>query len=896
MDAVSGSPGKPESFFFVFSASREKCLEADLTAGVFPWSRTPLTQKTLREQTIPRGSAVESPRAAIPWNTARRFRVCPCRGTAQAMNIRQDMRYAARQLSKSRAFTTTAVLTLALGIGANLTVFLILYGVLLRPLPFPHPQQLVRIERFFPDGELSPAYSGTKVLFMRRASQTLESAAAYDYVPNHMNLVQGEEAVPLEALGVTSDFFHVFQMEPQIGHDFSRQDMAPHAPGVAVLSDATWRQRFAADRNIVGRAITLGSEKYTVIGVASPKFRLDAKVDVWVPLRIAEGAEDHSNTYNFAGRLKPGVTREQAEDDLKRALLELKSTYPDLWNQYESVRVLDFHDSVVGQVRPALMMLMGAVGLLLLIVAANILSLLLTRSIARRREMSLRVALGASGWRLLQQLLVENGVLCIAGSCAGVLLAKFAAPALMRLSPIELPHFASLNLGAPGFLFAAALAIGCALVFSLVPALEARRARPNESLRLNPTQVTGGRNPAQKALVVGEVATSLVLLVAAALLLTSFWNLVHTSAGFDAGNTLTFKTGFTDEQAATSAVFGQRLDELVVRVEAQPGVDSAAAALSLPTQLVPDLPFDIIGRSAGDQRASGDEKYIPITAHYFAALRIPVISGRGLSVGDVSGSAPVVIVNQQFAQTYFKGENSVGQHIRIGAVMGPGFEDSVREIVGVVGDTKQMGLDARAPGIMYVPAGQIPDALTRMDSHLLGMSWVVRTKSARVDVTGTVRQIFMDEARTPLLSVLTMQDVMRASVAQQRFSMLLLSAFGVIALVLGGAGLYGVMSYTVARQMKEIGVRMALGAQRGDILGMVLREASVLVGSGLLVGVVASVAGARLLSSLVFGVAPRDPLTLASACGVLLLTGLFAAWWPARRAAATEPMQALRME
>ena len=473
------------------------------------------------------------------------------RGRQREMSIQQDVRFAARQLRKSPGFTATAILTLALGIGANLTVFLILYGVLLQPLPFPRQEQLVRVERFYSAYGLSPSCSGTKVLFMGRASRTLESVAAYDFVPGHMNLVQGGEAIPLVALHVTSDFFHVFQMEPQIGHGFTPGDMAPHAAGAVVLSNATWRQQFAADKNIVGQAITLGSEKYTIIGVANPRFLLDAKVDVWVPLQIAEAAEDHSSLYNFVARLKPGVTRAQAEDDLKRALLQLKDTYPDLWNQNESLRVLDYHESLVGDIRPALVMLMGAVGLLLLIVAANILSLLLTRSIARRREMSLRVALGASGWRLLQQLLVENALLCIAGGGTGALLAKFVAPALMRLSPIEVPHFASLNLGASGFIFAAILAIACALLFSLVPAYEARRTRLNDSLRLNPTQVAGGRNLAQKVLVACEVATSLVLLVAAALLLTSFWKLAHTLPGFDANNILTFKTSFTDEQAAT---------------------------------------------------------------------------------------------------------------------------------------------------------------------------------------------------------------------------------------------------------------------------------------------------------------------------------------------------------
>ena len=812
--------------------------------------------------------------------------------------LTQDLLYAVRQLRKNLGFTAAAVLTLALGIGANLTVFLILYGVLLRPLPFPQPQQLVRINRFYPalNDTMVPAYSGTKALFLGRASRTLESAAAYDYIPSHVNLLQGDQVVPLEALRATSGFFHVFQMDPRIGRGFSPADMVPNAPGVAVLSDAAWRQQFAADPGILGRSIELGNKQYTVIGVANPAFRLDTKVDVWTPLQIVEGPKDQGNMYNFVGRLKPGVTRGQAQDDLSRVLLQLKSTYPELWDRNEFVRVLDLHDSFVGQMRPALEMLMGAVALMLVIVAANILSLLLTRSIARRREMALRASLGASGWRILRQLLVENAVLCLLGGLLGAIFAEFTIPMLMHLSPLPLPQFASLHIGGSTLLFAAALMLACALLFSLVPAAESRRTQLNESLRVNSAQVAGGRNLAQKSLVIGEVAVSLVLLVASGLLLTSFWKLIHVSPGFDAANLLTFKTSFTEQQAATSAALGQRMDELATRLEAQPGVEAAAAVNSLPTQLTPDLPFDILGRKAGNSDASGNEKYMPITAHYFDVLHIPVMAGRSFRLSDTHGAEPVVIINQQVANSYFKGQTPIGQHIRIGAAMGPGFEDSVREIVGVVGDTKSAGLDSPAPGILYLPAAQIPDSLTRMNNGLLGMSWVVRTRTAHVDVSAAARGIFMDNARTPLLSVESMQNVISTSVAQQRFTMMLLACFGLISLLMGGAGLYGVMSYTVARRTKEIGVRMAIGAQRTDILRMVLREAGLLLGVGLGVGLATSLAGAQLLRSLLFGIAPRDPVMLAAMCGVLLLTGLFAAWWPASRAAATEPMQALRME
>ncbi|HUZ96319.1 MAG TPA: ABC transporter permease [Edaphobacter sp.] len=810
--------------------------------------------------------------------------------------VLQDFRYGIRLLRKSRGFTAAAVLTLALGIGANLAVFLVLYGVLLKPLPFPSPRQLVRIERSYSGGTTVPAYSGTKALFFQRASHAFTAMAAYDYVPSHANLVQGDGAVPISVLRVTSDFFRVFEMEPAMGRGFRTEDMVLNAPAVVVLSDALWRHQFGGDPEIVGKALSLGNRSYTVVGVANRQFALDTKADAWIPLAITESPGDQSNNYNVVARLKSGVTESAATADLRGVLLELKTTYPDLWDRYEGVRVEDLHDSFTGDLRPALRILMGAVGLLFLIVAANILSLLLTRAVSRRREMSIRVALGATSWRMLRQLLVENASLCILGGVTGIALAWIGAPVLMHLSPLQIPQFASLGIGGPALAFAAVLTLGCVLLFSLVPALETRRVRLNETLQLNTTRIAAGRHLTQKVLVVSEVAVSLVLLVGAALLLTTFWKIIHTPPGFVTRDVLTFKNSFTDQQAATSASLGLRLNELKSRIEALPGVTSVAAASTLPTQLVPDLPFDIVGRPSNRSDAKGDEKYIPITAGFFRTLGIPIMAGRAFTGADTNGSLPVLIVNQQFAETYFRNENPVGQRVLIGKFMGPGFEDPVREIVGVVGNVKQVGLDQPAPGIMYLPAEQIPDLETRMANGLLGESWVVRTESARVDVLPAIRRIFMENSHAPLLSVEPMNEVISASVAQQRFSMILLCGFGLISLVLGAAGLYGVMSYNVQRQKREIGVRMALGARRQDIAGMVLRDAGVLVGIGLVIGIAASLLGAKLVGSLLFGVKPRDPLTLAAASAVLLLTGLCAAWWPARRAARVDPMDALRSE
>jgi predicted permease len=389
---------------------------------------------------------------------------------------------------------------------------------------------------------------------------------------------------------------------------------------------------------------------------------------------------------------------------------------------------------------------------------------------------------------------------------------------------------------------------------------------------------------------------SLVLMVAAGLLLTSFWKLVHVAPGFDPHHVLTFKTSFSAEQATSSASFGQRLNEIAARLEAQPGVEAAAAVNTLPTQMTPTMPFEILGPSAGSGDPAGSEDYMPITAHYFQALRIPVMAGRSFGTSDDAGAQPVIIINEELARTYFKGENPIGRHIRIGALMGPGFEDKVREIVGIVGDTKNAGLDLPAPPMMYLPQAQIPDPETQMEVSLLGVSWVVRTRAGQVDAATAARRVFMESAHIPLLSVETMPEVISASLAQQRFTMTLLACFGLISLLMGATGLYGVMSYTVARRTREIGVRMALGAYRGDILRMVLREAWLLMAVGLAVGLCASLASAQLLRSLLFGVIPRDPVMLAVMCGVLTCTGLFAAWWPARRAASTEPVDALRME
>jgi predicted permease len=807
-----------------------------------------------------------------------------------------NIRYAFRQLRHAPGFTITAILTLALGLGANTIVFTILYGTLMRDLPFPQPNQLLRIERSYPKSGLEPVLSATKFRFIARENHAFQSVAAYDLMPGHVTLLEGGNATALPSAHISATFFRTFAMQPVRGRDFSEADDTPHAAPVAIISNSLWRTHFASDPTTVGRSVTLGTESYTIIGVASPQFALEEKTDVWVPLRQQEDAQDHTNLYNVVGRMKAGVTPALAQADMERMLTAFGREYPALKFQDEGIAAIDFRRSLIGDVRPALEILMAAVSLILLIVCANVLSLLLARTIARRREMSLRSALGASPWHILRQLLAENLVLSMIGGAAALAIAYFCAPLLLRLSPLRLPEFALLQIDLPVVLFVAAGVLTCAAIFSIVPTLEMRNIRLNEALRSNPNQSIGTRNLPQRFLVIGEVAVSLVLLIGAGLLLGSFWRLIHVKPGFNVGNTLTFQTTFDARDASTSERLAQKEDALLADIKARQGVVSAATSFGLPTRLNPDLPFEIIGRPAKPNGADGDAKFRPVSAEYFSTLKIPVIMGRAFDARDTHSAQATIIINRELAHEFFANRSPLGEHILIGRVMGPSFTDVPREIVGVVGDTKEDGLDQDSPAMLYLPSTQNLDRLTAMGNELMGTSWIVRTQGPPSDVAEPIRQLFLRDAHMPLLKMATMQSVMDESLARQRFNMILLCIFGGLALLLGAAGLYGVMSYMVAQQTRSIGLRMVVGARRSDVLRMVLRQAAVLVGVGMVLGLAVSLAVVSLLRSMLFAVAPRDPLTVAIMCCVLALTAFIAACVPAQRAAQIEPMTALRQE
>ncbi len=808
----------------------------------------------------------------------------------------QEIRYSIRQLLHAKGFAITAILTLAIGLGANATIFALFYSTLMRPLPFPRPNQLVRIERSYSAIGLAPSLSGTKFLLIQRENKSFSSVAAYDPGPGNISLIEPGGPVALAELHTSAGYFSTLGMPPVLGREFSTDDVRPHAAPAVILSYDAWRNHFAANPAILGQTVKLGGENYTIIGIADSRFVLEDKVDVWLPIQAQEDAADRANLYNVIARMKPGVTLAAASADLQRTYGVFKRTYPGLGDPDESLIAQDLHASIVGNMKTALIILMGAVFLLLLIVCANVLCLLLARGIARKTELAMRSALGASPLRILRMLLTENLLLCMIGGAAAVAVAFATLPMLVHFSPIELPEFSQSALKTPIILFVAVTGLVCAALFSFVPALQSRGGKLDEALRGGGSRSVSTRNRPQQILVIGEVAVSLLLLVCAGLLFSSFWRLIHVPPGFDTRNVLTFDMTFTGQDGSSTERLSSREETLINDIEALPGVLAAGTAPSLPTQPHPDLPFDIVGRPADDKDSRGEADINMVSRHYLQSLAIPVLRGRGFDSRDTHSSTPVVLISQALAKRYFSTQNPIGEHILIGRVMGPLFADPPREIIGVVADTKEEALDRAAPLLLYEPVSQVPDAMSQLANEKLGISWVVRTAAPDPSLAENIRKIFQRDVQLPLLHVRTMDAVVARSVSAQRFSALLLALFGGIALLLGAAGLYAVMSHSVLRQTREIGVRMAIGAGRAEVLFMVLRQAGWLLIIGVAVGLALSLVLTRLMRSMLFGVVPYDPLTILSVSAILIFTGFVAAYLPARRASQVDPMQALRAE
>jgi predicted permease len=813
----------------------------------------------------------------------------------------QDLRYGARMLLKNPGFTFVAVLTLALGIGANTAIFSVVNGVLLRALPYYEPERLVMLwaDRPILQAQIGlPDFPVAVADFVdwRNQNQVFEQMAAM-FAPR-INLTGGGEPESVFGLRTSASLFPLLGARFTLGRAFLPEEDRAGTDRVVVISHGLWQRRYAADPKLIGQKITLDNEAYTVIGVTAPDFQFPrrgevpanfgaaTKADLYLPIAFTPvNMNDRRNNYlTVIARLKPGVSVGQASAEMNAIARRLTEQYPQT-NTDKGVRLAPLQQQAVGKARTALLVLLGAVGFVLLIACANVANLLLARAATRQKEMAIRAALGASRRRVLRQLLTESLLLAISGGVAGLLLAQWGVKMLLAIAPENLPRTYDIRLDTrvAGFTLLVSLMTG--IVFGLIPALQASKINLGETLK------EGGRDAAgllrrrlRGLLIMGEVALAFVLLIGAGLLISSFARLTEVDPGLDPRGVLTMDillpfAKYRDGQGRI-AFFQETLE----RVRALPGVEAAAAVSPLPLSGGhASGGFGIEGRlSSTDQTFNAG--VCVISPDFFKTFRVPLVNGRLIAESDDAKARSVVVVNESLAGKYFANEDLLEKRIILSG------DDFARVIVGVVGDVKHSALDEEAKPEIYLPTAQaqFPPTL---------MSLAVRAGGDPMQMVAAVRgQVWAGDKDLPIFNIETMERLMAKSVAPRRFNLLLLGVFALVGLALAAVGLYGVMSYTVTQRTREIGVRMAMGAQRGDVLRLVIREGMKLAFIGALLGLGGALALTRLLKTLLFEVSATDPLTFIVIAGLLTLVALLACWIPARRAASMDPLVSLRVE
>jgi predicted permease len=816
-----------------------------------------------------------------------------------------DLRYSLRMLWKNPGFTAVAVIALALGIGANTAIFTVVDGVLLQPLPFAEPDRLMRLCRLFPGGHYASSNSIPKYMVWR-GNHVFSAMTLYSQGAPGMNFGPKDHPEQVKAAQVSDGYFQVFGVAPLIGRTFTASEDVPGGPKLAVLGYHLWQSRLGGDRELPGRTIQLNNEPYTVIGVLPKGFQADPPVDLWVPLQADAQSTNQGHYLAAAARLKPGVTLEAARAEMKIVGEQFRRQNPKWMEKDEGVGVVPMREAITGDIRPALWILLGAVGFVLLIACANVANLLLARAAVRAREMAVRAAIGAGRWRVVRQLLTESLLLAGIGGVAGFALGAWGVRALLLLAPGNIPRLTDpdgftaappLDWRVAGFTIGVALLTG--VLFGLFPAL--RISNPDLASVLKDAGSRGGtgrHTGVRSLLVITEMALALVLLVGAALLIRTFVGLQGVKPGFEAHNVLTLTTSLTGSAYGTTERVDNMTDQMIRRLEAVPGVEAAASCIALPASSEIDLPFNIVGRApAKGDTYEGGEQYRTASPHYFRALGIPLLRGRVFNQNDRGNTAPVVIINESMAKKYWPKQDPIGQVMVIGKGLGPQFDDPPRQVVGIVGTVRETGLQEANPGVMYIPEGQVPQGITTLANQVIPLSWVIKTAAAPMNLRSAVESEFraFDPGLVPAQPK-TMEAVLAQSVARQNFNMLLLTIFAAIALLLASIGIYGLMSYTVEQRTQEIGIRMALGAAGGDMLKMVIRQGMTLVGIGVAAGLAIAYGVTRYLASMLFGVKSSDPWTFAAVALVLTMVALLATYIPARRAAATPPSEALRYQ
>ncbi|HSB11999.1 MAG TPA: ABC transporter permease [Blastocatellia bacterium] len=801
--------------------------------------------------------------------------------------LTQDLRYGVRVLRKSPGFTLTAVLALALGIGANSAIFSVINGVLLRPLPFDEPASLVWVWDTQPQLDIAPS-SLPDVLDWKEQNQSFEHLAAF--MPAGALLDRGDEPEVVPGAMADADLFPLLRVNPILGRTFTADENKPGAVRVVILSHKLWERRFNADPNIVGQPVTLSGNSWTVIGVMPSGFDFPNHSELWRPLAMDRSKTDRGPHFlNVIARLKPAATFDGSQAEMSTIAARIAAAFPEKISGH-GIKLQFLHDMLIGDIRPALFVLLGAVGFVLLIACANVANLLLARSASRQKEFAIRSVLGASRFRVIRQLLTESISLSLAGGVIGLLLAYWGVKTLISISPGDIPRTEQIGLDRWVAAFTVLISVATGLVFGLAPALQVSRPDLNEALKEGGRTTSSLRNNRLRGLlVVSEIALALVLLIGAGLMIRSFARLHEVNPGFNSKNVLSMgvallRAKYPEEQQVT-AIFRQ----LPARLASVPGIVSASAVADLPlTGSDTSDSFTVESRPEPPPNERPLLYYRVCAPGYFKTLGIPLLQGRDFTDSDTKNSPNVTLINEAFARQFFPDEEALGKRLKL-----QGQERDPLMIIGVVGNVRHQGLEVAPVPEAYVPYSQ--DPLNPAPSR--SMMVVVRTATDPAAMTRALRDAALEvDKGLPIHNVKTMDEYLYESLARRRFNLLLLEVFAVVALALAAVGIYGVVSYSVSQRTHEIGVRLALGANTGNILSMIIRQALALTFFGVALGVSSAFALTQFLSTLLYDVSPTDPLTFAVIPLILSGVALAASLVPARRATRVDPMVALRYE